>query len=144
MPGPYIINDLTLLSSLIGKPAVIPDIDKNYGVQCVGLLKYYSDCGGTKSWTKGDDVSGACDAKTIARGTAVATFNSEGKYASNPTGNHACFFIEEQKDGSGFLVLEQHVDPFPEKIQIRVLKYNGVPKGGKIEMNNGDCYSVIA
>ena len=40
-------------------------------------------------------------------------------------------------------MLEQHVKPFPNKIQVRVLKYQGKPKNAEIQMNNGDCYSVI-
>jgi hypothetical protein len=79
----------------------------------------------------------------LERGTAVATFNKDGKYLSMASGNHACIFVEAQKDGSGFLVLEQHVDPFPDKIQNRVLKYKDKPANGAIQMNNGACYSII-
>lgn len=137
MPGPYIIRDLALLQSLIGENAVVPESDKGSSIQCVGLVKYYSDCGAARFWTEGSAVNGG----DVDRGTVIATFK-DGKYPNSSWGNHACFFIEEQKDGSGFLVLEQHVKPFPEKIQTRVLKYKGKPKDGGIEMDNGDCYSV--
>jgi hypothetical protein len=150
MPGPYVIRDVALLLSLDKKDAVIDDADVGAKeVQCVFLVKNYTDCGSTKDWKKGllvKEAIASCSPGMqtgIARGTAIATFNKDGKYASNPKGNHACFFIEEQKDGSGFLVLEQHVDPHPDKIQMRVLKYKGVPDGGKIQVDNGDCYSVI-
>src|SRR5579872_497578 len=139
MPSPYVIRDVALLLSLDKKDAVIDDADVGAKeVQCVFLVKNYTDCGSTKDWKKGllvKEAIASCSPGMqtgLARGTAIATFNKDGKYASNPKGNHACFFIEEQKDGSGFLVLEQHVDPHPDKIQMRVLKYKGVPDGGKI------------
>jgi hypothetical protein len=147
MAGPYVINDVALLLSLIGKDAVVED--PNYGVQCVALIKIYGinqtgeKCARSRDWSEGRSVKDAVAAGAIERGTAIATFNKDGKYLSSPTGNHACFFVEEQKDKSGFLVLEQHVDPFPDKIQNRVLKYKGKPENGAIQMNNGDCYSVI-
>jgi hypothetical protein len=152
MPGPYIIRDLALLQSLNKTDAVVADPD--YGVQCVGLVKYYAvddagnKCPATKEWAEGASVRSAiasCIAKAedgIQRGTAIATFK-DGKYPNHASGNHACFFIETQKDGSGFLVLEQHVKPFPDKIPMRVITYKGVPKDGKIQSDNGDCYSVI-
>jgi hypothetical protein len=135
MPGPYVIRDLALLQTLPGEDAVIAD--PGYGIQCVGLVKYYSDCGAARNWTEGKAVNGG----DVARGTVIATFK-DGKYPNNSTGNHACFFVEEQKDGSGILVLEQHVKPHPDRIQTRVLKYRGKPKDGFIAIDNGDCYSV--
>ncbi len=137
MPGPYKISDAALLQSLVGEDAVIPDVDMGKGVQCVGLVKYYSDCGAAGSWSEGSAVHGG----SVERGTVIATFK-DGVYPNHSAHNHACFFIEEQKDGSGFLVLEQHVKPFPDKIQTRVLKYKGKPKDGSIQVDNGDCYSV--
>jgi hypothetical protein len=147
MSGPYVINDPALLLSLVGKDAVVED--PGYGVQCVALVKIYTindagqKCARSRDWEAGTSVKDAVDAGTIERGTAIATFNKDGKYLSAPTGNHACLFVEAQKDGSGFLVLEQHVDPIPDRIQNRVLKYQGKPDNGAIQMNNGDCYSIV-
>jgi len=147
MAGPYVINDPALLQSLVGKDAVVED--PAYGVQCVALIKVYAvndggeRCARSRDWAQGASVKDAVEAGKIERGTAIATFNKDGKYLSAPTGNHACFFVEAQADGSGFLVLEQHVDPFPDKIQNRVMKYKGKPENGAIQMNNGDCYSIV-
>ena len=147
MSGPYVINDPALLQSLVGKDAVVED--PAYGVQCVALVKVYATndngepCARSRDWTQGGSVKDAAAAGTIEKGTAVATFNKDGKYPSSASGNHACFFVEAQKDGTGFLVLEQHVNPFPDKIQNRVLSYKGKPENGAIQMNNGDCYSII-
>jgi hypothetical protein len=147
MSGPYVINDPALLLSLVDEDAVVES--PAYGVQCVALLKIYTvnenseKCARSLDWSQGASVKAAVDAGAIERGTAVATFNADGKYLSMANGNHACIFVEAQKDGSGFLVLEQNVSPFPNKIQNRVLKYQGKPKNGEIQMNNGDCYSII-
>jgi hypothetical protein len=134
--GPYIITDLALLDSLPGSDAVIPDSDKAYGIQCVGLVKKYSQAGGTASWSQGDKVM---DSPLLKRGTAIATFNDKGKYASHATGNHACFFIKSV--GKGFVVLEQHVKPDPDKIQTRTIMSRG-DKWVSV-CDNADSYSVI-
>jgi hypothetical protein len=137
MPGPYVINDLTLLTTLPGKDAVIPTVDAGYGIQCVGLVKYYSSAGGSKSWTQGDLVS---DSPTLATGTAIATFDKDGKYPSKPAGNHACFFISFMPSNKGIVVLEQHVLPDPTKIQTRNIFY----RSGKGDpCGDADAYSVI-
>jgi hypothetical protein len=148
MPGPYIIEDITLLHTLVNKDAVVDDADFGSPIQCVFLVKKYSDCGSASAWKQGQLVSEAvasCSANAqegMERGTAIATFK-DGKYPNHSAGNHACFFIEAQDDGSGFVVLEQHVKPFPDKIQMRLIKYKGKPKDGQVEADNGDCYSVI-
>ena len=135
--GPYIFNDLGSIDLLAdGKhAAVIPASDKGYGVQCVGLVKYYSRAGGTSMWKQGGSVMGN---PTLARGTAIATFNAKGHYASAATGNHACFFLRFV--AGGFEVLEQHVNPNPNMIQKRII----LTKGGKgSASNDADAYSVI-
>jgi hypothetical protein len=137
MPGPYVISDPSLLTTLPGKDAVVPDVDRGYGVQCVGLVKYYSSCGSTGSWKEGDLVSESPD---LERGTAIATFDANGRYLSHASGNHACFFIKFMPSKKGITVLEQHVWPNPDKIQTRDILY----RGGKGDpSNDGDAYSVI-
>jgi hypothetical protein len=152
MPGPYVIKDLALLQSLHKSDAVVADRD--YGIQCVGLVKYYGvdslggQCPATSNWSEGSSVRSAIESPIagaqsgIQRGTAIATFK-DGKYPSHAHGNHACFFIEAQQDGSGFLVLEQHVKPFPDKIQRRIIKYRKKLANGQIDSDNGDWYSII-
>jgi hypothetical protein len=137
MPGPYLISDLALLATLPGKDAVIPDVDKGFGVQCVGLVKFYSSCGGTGAWKEGDVVS---ESPRLARGTAIATFDENSRYRSAASGNHACFFISFMPSNQGITVLEQHVLPNPDKIQTRNIIY----RGGKGDpSNDADAYSVI-
>jgi hypothetical protein len=135
MPGPYLIKEVQLLSTLPGKDAVIPDSDTAFGVQCVGLVKYYSDAGPTSTWQEGASLS---DGDPIMPGTAIATFNSEGRYASKKTGNHACFFVSFLPGNAGIRVLEQHVKPTPDKIQLRSLKFKG-----SSEIDDASAYAVI-
>jgi hypothetical protein len=135
MPGPYLIEKLSLLESLDGEDAVIAD--PGYGVQCVGLVKTYSKCGATGDWHQGTLVKDATD---IRKGTAIATFDANGKYASKKKGNHACFFIEFVGD-LGFRVLEQHVPPHRDRIQQRVIRYQS---GNHISpSDNANCFSII-
>jgi|SRR5579864_1586818 len=110
MSGPYVINNSALLQSLIDEDAVIPEVDKGYGVQCVGLVKYYAvDSNGVKipaapDWDEGKSVKDAVASGAIDRGTAIATFH-DGKYPQKEPTKHACFFIEEQGTGADFACL---------------------------------------
>lgn len=137
--GPYLINDPKLLESLPGSAGVVPPSDKKYGVQCVGLIKYYSNAGAAFLWNAGDKV---ISSKLLAKGTAIATFDKkDGKYKSHQHGNHACFFISFSTEG--ILVLEQHVPPEPNKIQTRIIKARGSAAIGVSPSDNADAYSVI-
>lgn len=144
LPGPYLINDVTLLNSLVGQDAVIPDADQKAGrgIQCVGLVKFYSASGAAADWTGGDFVM---DRQTIVPGTAIATFNAQNRYSNASSGNHACFFISFMPDRKGIRVLEQHVKPFPSKIQQRNILSRGricIDKNSDAS-NNADAYSIV-
>ena len=135
--GPYLFNDMSLIDSLGDgtHAAVIPATDTAYGVQCVGLVKYYSRSGPAFGWSKGADVM---TSPLLAKGTAIATFNAKGKYANAAAGNHACFFLRFV--AGGIEVLEQHVRPNPDMIQKRVILQHG---GKGSASNDADAYSVI-
>ena len=139
MAGPYLIRTVSLLETLVGRAAVIPPSDQAFGVQCVGLVKLYSDCGATSGWRKGANVHGLT---TLAPGTVIATFNASGLYASLRTGNHACFFVKFLPGGDGILVLEQHVPPNPNIIRTRAIYFRG-PNAAVSPPNNGDAFSVV-
>ena len=135
--GPYIIRDISLLKSLPGSDAVIPTVDKAGGVQCVGLLKYYSQCGSATLWNAGEKVMAS---KFLKSGTAIATFNSLGKYENHKHGNHACFFIGFVP--GGIEVLEQHVKPNINKIQTRKI-LSKIDVKGVSPSDNPNAYSVV-
>jgi hypothetical protein len=136
MSGPYVINDLMLLSILKNSDAVIPPVDKPYGVQCVGLIKFFSNAPRTSEWRKGPAVRECYPG--LPPGTAIATFIGD-IYPSLPHGNHACFFKEFLADNIGFSVLEQHYGPHPKVIQARDVYYDAA---GDLALN-GSNYSVI-
>jgi len=128
-----------LLESLVGRPAVVPAADETFGVQCVGLVKFYSDCGATAEWRKGAGVNGLA---TLAPGTVIATFDAKGRYANHRTGNHACFFVKFLPGGKGILVLEQHVPPNPNVIRTREIYFLGATAPVSAS-NNADAFSVV-
>jgi len=138
MPGPYLIRDVSLLLTLPGQTAVIPPQDAAYGVQCVGLVKVYAGCPRTEEWKKGPFVK---DMPKLQRGVAIATFFG-GIYPSHKHGNHACFFVDFLPDDTGFTVLEQHVQPSPNIIRTRNIRFDMDPKTTEAA-SNGDLFSVV-
>jgi hypothetical protein len=69
--------------------------------QCVALLQQYAKLPQTTLWREGATVFGT---KTIAKGTAIATFVG-GKYMSHSTGNHAAFYVSQ--DAGGIWIMDQ-------------------------------------
>jgi hypothetical protein len=104
--------------------------------QCAVLVEELSGAPRTSHWRRGQKVRGA----SIRTGTAIATFNSAGKYPNLSTGNHAALYLSQDK--LGIWVIEQYVGL--EKIQKRPIRFmNGkTPYHGNIA-NDGDAYSVI-
>jgi hypothetical protein len=74
---------------------------------CVPYVQSITEVGVTKTWKPGQKLS---DRPELAKGTAIATFNDEGVYASNSSGNHAAIFDGyDTKDGrEGFYVYDQY------------------------------------
>jgi hypothetical protein len=124
MSGPYIIRDLALLQSLNKTDAVVADPD--YGVQCVGLVKYYAvndegrKCPATADWAAGPSVKSAiasCIAKAeegIARGTAIATFKDGSIPTTLPVITPA-FSSRPRRTGAVFLCLSSTLSRFRTK-----------------------------
>lgn len=77
-------------------PHIYPDAPKLQGSpkvgngDCVELVQKITDVGWTGSWQPWIRV---LDAGYIRVGTVIATFNKHGRYANNPRGNHAAFFM---------------------------------------------------
>ncbi len=139
MPGPYVLSavDIAYLCAPPSKDAVVPVSDQGGGVQCVGLVKYYTKCGATNTWRKGALVA---DSPRLAAGTAIATFDAQGRYPNHKSGNHACFFLKNMPGDQGITVLEQHVRPSPNKIQTRNILYR---QGKGTPSDDASAYAVI-
>ena len=107
--------------------------------QCVALIEEYTTVPrpAAATWKQGAVVRGS---KTLAKGTAIATFVN-GKYPSNASGNHAAFYLSE--DANGIWVVDQYAGS--GGIRKRHLRFKGeVSKGVYVDpSNNGDAFSVI-
>lgn len=116
------------------------------GGNCVSLIKHYAP--GLKNistleWRAGERIM---DAKDIARGTAIATFEN-GRYPRRGIGqgNHAAFYLWRIHDG--IYVMDQFArgnrkGPY---IGIRLISRSGKnPDGSYINpSNNADAFYVI-
>jgi len=124
-------------------PYVYAEVDALEGTElvgshsCVALLQHYAKLPHTSMWKEGDKVLGN---RALRKGTAIATFVN-GRYPSQPSGNHACFFLAHTSDG--FWVMDQWKG-LTEIIR-RPLRSKGKLKtGGYVDpSNNAAAFSVI-
>ena len=135
--GPYIFSQPDIMDKLGDgtHAAVRPAVDWRFGVQCVGLVKWYTKAPPTAAWRKGASVMGS---RVIRKGTAIATFDTRGRYPLSHHGNHACFFLRFV--AGGFEVLEQNVGPHPDMIHTRLVYARGKKTSSP---NDADSYYVI-
>ena len=121
-------------TSALGPYNEEPPKDKQHGPnfcgQCVSFVTTVCPTipVGTGAWKMGAQVKGN---KTIIAGTAIATFDSNGKYSG-----HAAIY--ESQTASGINVVDQWVTPPATAIHKRVLRF-----GAKGNSNNGDNFYVI-
>jgi hypothetical protein len=101
--------------------------------QCV---RYVQECAGaphTSRWRCGRKVRGAGD---IEPGTAIATFDPNGRYGNHTDGrSHAAIFVEELD--AGLLVWDQWAGHLVSR---RTIRFRG---GTGRAVNDGDRFSVI-
>ncbi|MBN1980511.1 MAG: BPSL0067 family protein [Chitinivibrionales bacterium] len=100
--------------------------------QCVDLIKIAARAPATSSWKMGEKVRGNT---TIKRGTAIATFDKNGRYPNNATGNHAAFYLSQNSDC--IIVWDQWRGQPPHR---RPINFRG---GSDRPSNDGDAYYVI-
>jgi hypothetical protein len=101
--------------------------------QCAIFVQEAAGAPNTQLWKAGDKVKGT---RAISRGTAIATFDTDGKYPSNKTGNHAAIYMSQ--DSHGIWVYDQgRSQGRVEKRQIRFKGGQGSPS------NDGDAFSII-
>ena len=110
--------------------------------QCVALVQAYARVPNHLGWKAGDPVLGN---KTILPGTAIATF-VKGRYLSQPTGNHAAFFLRHGING--FWIMDQWKDPKKKPVIsshfIRALGLRQHENGSwPMASDNADAYSII-
>lgn len=111
--------------------------------QCASLIQYYTKAPLAKFWRKGVEVRGNAD--KIVAGTAIATFNLEGRYSNQQHDNHAAFYVSQS--ATGIWVIDQWADDPIGKptISKRFLKFTDANSDGTYPdpSNNGAAMSVI-
>jgi hypothetical protein len=102
---------------------------------CVDFVKVAAGVPRTPAWQQGAEVRGNPD---IARGTAIATFESDGSYTSE-SGNHAAIYLHQ--DDRGIWVYDQWRGQPVHKRLIRFDGGSGARWGSK--SNDGRRFAVI-
>lgn len=105
--------------------------------ECVTLVKNHTSAGWTGGWRQGPSVVGN---PTLKPGTAIATF-VDGKYANQPHGNHAAFYMGQAPDGI-FIMDQWRSKP---RIGKRFIRRKGKDAHGRFvdPSNNADAFFVI-
>ena len=102
---------------------------------CVDYVKAAAGVPHTAAWRPGPPVRGNA---AIRPGTAIATFEADGTYASR-TGSHAAIYLDQ--DENGIWVLDQWLGQPVHRRLVRFKGDEGKDGGGK--SNNGDLFAVI-
>jgi hypothetical protein len=103
--------------------------------QCVALVQPATGVPLTSLWRKGPKVKGSTK---IPQGTAIATFDDQGRYPNHSSGNHAALFVSVGTDG--IVVVDQWAAKTPARPSRRTLKFRG---GAGSPSNDGDQFWVI-
>ena len=119
--------------------ASLAEIEKTYlgkvygNGQCAIFVEGVAHAPHTTMWKAGTMVKGQT---ALVPGTAIATFDSDGKYGNHVDGrSHAAIYISQSVHGID--VFEQWVG---QPVQRRTIHFH---KGSGKAVNDGDRYSVI-
>jgi len=103
--------------------------------QCVAFVQKTSGAPLTSGWNQGLKVRGN---PAILPGTAIATFDSSGKYTNSTDGtSHAAIYIGQ--DGVGLQVWDQWTG---QPVHQRTIRFQGGAPGIR-PVNDGDAFYVI-
>jgi hypothetical protein len=103
--------------------------------QCVDFVKAVAGAPRTVAWRAGAAVRGN---PRIAPGTAIATFERDGSYASK-SGNHAAIYLDQEE--RGIWVYDQWLG---QPVHRRLIRFEG--GGGSkrgVKSNDGKRFAVI-
>lgn len=99
---------------------------------CVAFVREVTGAPITTQWRRGDPVRGG----NHAMGTAIATFDNNGRYGNHVDGrSHCAVLIAENEDG--LLVADQWVG---QSVHQRVIRFRG---GSGDAANDGDRFYAI-
>lgn len=113
--------------------------------QCVAYTQKAANMPRTVAWKRGALVKGNT---AIALGTAIATFDANGRYGNHTDGSsHAAIYLGQ--DASGIQVLDQWMTykklpsgervATPHYVSKRTIRFHKAPRAE----NNGDNYYVV-
>lgn len=102
--------------------------------ECVEFVRQTTGAPQTTAWKRGVSVKDAT-LEEIPRGTAIATFDENGKYPADGNGRHAAVFLG--KNVIGIQVLDQWNSQ--GEVLPRTIRFNNPGK----RSNNGDSFYVI-
>jgi hypothetical protein len=99
---------------------------------CIAFVREVTGLPPTAGWRRGDPVRGL----GCAPGTAIATFDADGRYGNHEDGrSHAAILLAETSDG--LLVADQWLG---QAVHQRMIRYRG---GVGKAVNDGDQYHVV-
>jgi hypothetical protein len=119
--------------SVLGKGKYV---NANGKTECAEFIRQATGAPQTTVWKRSKKVSEATSGE-IARGTAIATFDSSGRYPIDALGKHAAIYLEH--DAERILVLDQWNDQ--GEVKQRPIRFNR-PKGTR-RSNDADTFYVI-
>jgi hypothetical protein len=103
--------------------------------QCVAFVEKASGAPLTSAWNRGVKVKGS----GILQGTAIATFDPDGKYGNHMDGtSHAAIYISQ--DSLGIQVWDQWTG---QPVHQRTIRFQGGAPGVK-PVNDGDAFYAIS
>lgn len=102
--------------------------------ECVAFVRESSGAPHTSTWRRGILVKGNA---ALDKGTAIATFDSNGRYGNHTDGSsHTAIYLAQ--NSAGLVVLDQFSRPAIQPVHQRTLRF-----GGGLAANNGDGFFVI-
>lgn len=109
-------------------------VNSKGNTECVEFVRQVTRAPHTTLWKPGVRVKDTT-LGSIRKGTAIATFDDNGKYPTDGQGKHAAIFLG--KNAAGIQVLDQWNSQ--GKVLPRTIRFNHTGK----RSNNGDTFYVI-
>jgi hypothetical protein len=135
--GPYIANIPEIQENYLSPPQLNPVVVGDG--QCVAFVEKVTGAGRTPGWTQGSRVAGDLQ---IAAGTAIATFDSNGRYGNHTDGrSHAAIYVSQ--DGRGIVVYDQWLG---QPVHQRTIRFPPEPTPGHAvpkAVNDASQYYVV-
>ncbi len=137
-------RDINIMAYIANTPSAYVGQSVGNG-QCVAYTQKAANMPRTVAWRRGALVKGNM---SIAPGTAIATFDGNGRYGNHTDGSsHAAIYLGQ--DASGIVVLDQWMThrtlangqrvATPHAVSKRIIRFHKAPRAE----NNGDNYYVV-